>query len=342
MIDFISDTVTKPTPAMRAAMAEAEVGDSMMGEDPTVNALQEAVCELLQKDAAIFLPSATMANEIAFLTHTNRGDEIIMEQDSHPIRNESGAPGFLSGAMIRPIKGERGVFDEEDMLAVINEDTHNHPRTRLVSIENTHNLGGGRVWPVGRMMAVSDATHGKGLKVHLDGARLMNAVVASDVPAREFASAADSVTICFSKGLGAPVGAALAGSKEFIKEARYFQRVLGGVMRQAGIIAAGALFALRNNIDRLADDHENARRLADGLADMDGIDINPAHVETNIVFFDVRREGMTADEFVALLKDKGVRMGAFGGTRVRAITHLDIAEDDIDTALAAVRDVVQQ
>ena len=329
MIDLVSDTVTLPTPEMRKAMGKAEVGDSQRGEDPTVSRLQDTVCDLLGKDAALFLPSATMGNQIAYKVFTRPGDEIIMDRTSHPIHFEGGAPAFLSGVMIYPVVGERGVFTEEDVLAAIRPDDPHAPRTRLVSVENTHNLGGGKIWPLGKLMAVSDIAGRMGLAIHIDGSRLMNAVVASGISAREYASTADSVTLCFSKGLGAPVGAALAGNKDFIKEARRCQQTFGGAMRQAGIIAAGALYGLEHNVDRLAEDHANAKLLAERLVGEDGIDVDPAEVETNIVFFRVEKTGMTPAEFTDRMKERGVRMGAYKDGRVRAVTHLGVTKTDV-------------
>ena len=340
MIDLVSDTVTLPSPEMRKAIAEAEVGDSQRGEDPTVNLLQNAVCDLLGKEAALFLPSATMANQIAYKVHTRPGDEIIMDRFSHPIHFEGGSPAFLSGVMIWQVSGERGVFTEDDVLAAIRPDDPHSPRTRLVSVENTHNLGGGKVWPLGKLMDVCTAAHDNGLDVHMDGSRLMNAVVASGVSAREITAEVDSVTICFSKGLGAPVGAALAGSKAFIKEARRCQQVFGGAMRQAGIIAAGALYGLRHHVERLAEDHANAKLLAEGLAGENGIGVDPSDVETNIVYFRVDGAGMSAIEFAERLRERGVRMGAYKDGRVRAVTHFDISRADVIRAVEAVHSVL--
>jgi len=340
MIDLVSDTVTLPTPEMRKAIARAELGDSQRGEDPTVNRLRDAVCDLLGKDEALFLPSATMANQIAYKVHTRPGDEIIMDRASHPIHYEGGSPAFLSGVMICTVNGDRGVFTEEDVAAAVRPDDPHAPRTRLVSVENTHNLGGGKVWPLGKLMAVSDIAHRFGLGVHMDGSRLMNAAVASGVSAREYSYPVDSVTLCFSKGLGAPVGAALAGSEDFIKEARRCQQVFGGAMRQAGIIAAGALYGLEHHVDRLAEDHANARLLAERLADEDGIEIDPAEVETNILFFRVDKTGMTSTEFVARLKEREVRMGAYKDGRVRAVTHLNVSKADVLKAAQSVHEML--
>ena len=328
MIDLVSDTVTQPTPEMRKFMAEAEVGDSQRGEDPTVNRLQDAVAELLDKDGALFLPSATMANQIAYKVFTRPGDEIIMDYKSHPILFEGGACAFLSGVMIHSIHGDRGIFGEDDLVAAIRPDEPDEPRTTLVSVENTHNQGAGKVWPMNELMGVSTVAREHGLKVHMDGSRLMNAVVASGIRAREYAACADSVTICFSKGLGAPVGATIAGEKSFLKEARRMQQVFGGSMREAGIIAAGALYGLRHNVERLADDHANAKLLAERLANEEGISINPDDAETNIIFFRVEGAGLTSQDFTDRLLERGVRMGWYTDGRVRAVTHLGVSRED--------------
>jgi threonine aldolase len=340
MIDLISDTVTRPTPEMRKAIGDAEVGDSQRGEDPTVNRLQDTVCSLLGKDAALFLPSATMANQIAYKTHTRPGDEIILDRNSHTIHYEGGSPAMLSGVMLYFVDGDRGVFTEEDVAAAVRPDDPHAPRSRLVSVEQTHNLGGGKVWPLGKLMAVSDTARRLGLGVHMDGSRLMNAVVAAGISAREYACPADSVTLCFTKGLGAPVGAALAGDTDFIKQARRYQQAFGGAMRQAGIIAAGALYAVTHNVDRLSEDHANAGLLAERLADEESIDIDPDEVETNILFFRVDRTGMTPTEFADRLRDKGVRMGAHKAGRVRAVTHTGISRADVVRAADAVHELL--
>lgn len=338
MIDLISDTVTQPSPEMRKAIAEAEVGDSQRGEDPTVNELQAEASELLGKDAALFLPSATMANQIAYKAHTRPGDEIIMDRWSHPIHYEGAGPAALSSVMIYPLDGDRGVFGEENVIAAIRPDDPHAPRTRLVSVEHTHNLGGGKIWPMGSLAAVSSVSRFHGLALHMDGSRLMNAVVATGITAREYCANVDSVTLCFTKGLGAPVGAVLAGDKDFIKQARRYQQTLGGAMRQAGIIAAGALYGLRHNVGRLAEDHANAKLLAERLAAEDGIDLNPGDVETNIVFF--RVEGITASEFAEKLRARGVRVGAYKGERVRAVVHMGVTRQDIIDAADAVHEVL--
>ncbi len=281
MIDLRSDTVTRPTPAMRRAMAEAEVGDDVLGDDPTVAAL----AQILGKESAVYMPSGTMTNQVAVRTWTEPGDEIIIEAGAHTYFFESGGPAALSGVMCRLIQGERGLFTADQVRAVLRPANEHFPRTRLVCVENTHNRGGGTVWPLRQVAEVAAVAREAGLKVHLDGARLWNASVAAGVPEKDYAAHFDSASVCFSKGLGAPVGSALAGTREFIARARRFRKMFGGGMRQAGIIAAGALYALEHHRERLAEDHANARRLAEGLAGLAGIEIDPATVETNIVVF---------------------------------------------------------
>lgn len=336
-VDLYSDTQTRPTSAMRAFMCAAEVGDEQRGEDPTVNLLQEMVAELLGKEAALFLPSGTMCNEIAFKVHTRPGDEVLLDRTAHPIHFEGGGPGMLAGVILTPLAGERGVFTAAQVAAAIRRPDRYSPRTRLVSVENTSNLGGGTVWPLATVQAVCETAHRHGLATHLDGARLLNAVIASGVPAKAYAAGFDSVWIDFTKGLGAPVGAALAGSRAFIEEAWRYKQAWGGAMRQAGIIAAGGVYALRHHVERLAEDHANARRLAEGLAEIPGITIDPSTVETNIVFFDVSGTGLDAATWAAALLEHGVRVGPTSPTRIRAVTHLDVNRDGIERALAAAR-----
>ncbi|HMH53406.1 MAG TPA: GntG family PLP-dependent aldolase, partial [Candidatus Acidoferrum sp.] len=322
-VDLYSDTVTRPSVDMRRFMCEAEVGDEQKLEDPTVNQLCEMVAELLGKEAAVFLPSGTMCNEIALRVHARPGEEVIAHHTAHPIHFESGGPGALAGVNMRGIDGPRGQFDADAVEAAVRPAFRHFPRSRLVWVEQTSNLGGGSVWPLARIEAVIAVARRHGLATHLDGARLMNAVVASGVSARDYASAFDSAWIDFTKGLGAPVGAALAGSRAFIEEAWRLKQQMGGAMRQAGIIAAGGVYALRHHVKRLADDHANARRLAEGLAALPGVSLDPATVETNIVFFDLRGE-VTAADAVDRLLAHGVRMGALGPRTIRAVTHLDV------------------
>jgi len=336
-VDLYSDTQTRPSRAMREFMCDAEVGDEQRGEDPTVNLLQEMVADLFGKEAALFLPSGTMCNEIALKVHTRHGDEVLLDRTAHPIHFEAGAPGMISGVILSGLDGDRGIFTPEMVEAAVHAPGRHAPPTRLLWVENTSNLGGGTIWPLEMVQAVCAAARRHGLATHMDGARLMNAVVASGDSAAEYAEPFDSVWIDFTKGLGAPVGAALAGSRSFIEAAWRYKQAFGGAMRQAGIIAAGAVYALRHNVERLAEDHANARRLAEGLAELPGIALDPRSIETNIVFFDVAGTGFSAGDWVNGLIERGVRMGSVGPSRVRAVTHLDVDRGDVDRALSAAR-----
>jgi len=320
---------------MRRAMAEAEVGDEQRFRDPTVTALCERAADLLGFEAAVFLPSGTMCNEIAFRLHIRPGgDEVYLHPTSHPIVAEAGGPAAFAGAVLCPVDGPRGMFDAAALRAALRPPGDRYsPRSRLVSVEQTTNLTGGHVWPREQLLAVVETAREHGLRLHMDGARLMNAVVASGVPAREWTAGFDTAWIDFTKGLGAPVGAVLAGSRELVDEAWRYKQMIGGALRQAGIVAAGCLYALDHNVDRLADDHANARRLAEGLAELPGVDADPAQVTTNIVVFGVP----DAPGFCAAIAAQGVEMGARGPRHVRAVTHLDVSADDVETALAAAR-----
>ncbi len=341
MIDLISDTVTRPTPAMRRAMAEAEVGDEQLGEDPSVNRLQEMVAELTGKEAALFLPSGTMCNLIGIKVHTQPGDRILIERTAHPVTSEAGGPALVCGVMTHLLDGVRGVFTAEQVEEAADQGDQVHtPPATLVCVENTHNRGGGKIWPLTTLQAVSATAHRLGLKVHMDGARLLNAVVATGIPTQVWCRAVDTVWIDLSKGLGCPAGAVLAGDRETIRRARRYKQMFGGAMRQAGILAAAGIYALEHHVERLAEDHVHARELAGGLAEIPGIRIDPAEVETNIVFFEVHGTGMTAQDFTQALLREGVRMGAVGRYRVRAVTHLDVTRQDIERAIAAVHRVV--
>ena len=341
-IDLFSDTVTKPTPEMRRFMCDAEVGDEQKGEDPTVNRLQEMVADLLGKEAALYLPSGTMCNEIAFAVHCRPGDEIILDKTAHPLHYEAGGPAALSGAQLRPVDGERGIFTAGDVAAAIRPASRHFPRSRVVSVEQTTNLGGGACWPLATLQPVCEIAHQHGLATHLDGARLLNAVVATGVEAAHFAGRFDSAWIDLSKGLGAPVGAVLAGSREFIDEAWRFKQRFGGAMRQAGIIAAGGIYALQHHVERLTDDHTHAKRLARGLAELPGISLDPDQVETNIVIFDVAGTGLTAAQFAdRLLDEHGVRFSVMDPTLVRAVTHLDVSGQQIEAAIQATAKVLR-
>ena len=334
LVNLYSDTQTKPTAAMRRAIAEADVGDEQRFEDPTVRALEERVAGLLGHEAALFLPSGTMCNGIAFRLHLRPGgDEALLDRTSHPINFEAGGPAAISGAMMQPLDGDAGIFTPAQVEAAIRPADRHMPRTRLVSVEQTTNLGGGRVWPLDTVNGVLSVARRHQLRSHLDGARLMNAVVASGTSAEEYASGFDTAWIDFTKGLGAPVGACMAGSRELIDEAWRYKQMLGGAMRQAGIIAAAGLYALDHHVERLADDHENARRLAEGLAGLDGIEIDPKRVETNIVICRVP----DAPSLAQAMERRAVRVGAIGPRLLRMVTHLDVDRAGIDRALEAFR-----
>ena len=337
-VDLYSDTVTRPTLEMRRFMCDAPVGDEQKYEDPTVNQLQDMVAELLGKEAALFLPSGTMCNEIAMRVHCRPGEEMLAHRSAHPIHFETGGPAALAGVNVQGLDGPRGQYDAGTLEAAIRPDSRHMPRSRLVWVEQTSNLGGGSIWPLAQIRAVTDVARRHGLTTHMDGARLMNAVVASKIPARDWAQPFDTAWIDFTKGLGAPVGAAIAGSRQFIAEAWRCKQQMGGAMRQAGIIAAGGVYALRHHVDRLAEDHANARRLAEGLAALAGIKIDPASVETNLVFFDLTGS-LDAGKAVEQLLARGVRMGALGPRTIRAVTHLDVSVAGVDQALAAARAV---
>ena len=337
-VDLYSDTVTKPTAEMRRFMCEAEVGDEQKYEDPTVNLLQDMVAELLGKDAALFLPSGTMCNEIAMRVHCRPGEEMLAHRTAHPIHFEAGGPAALAGINVQGLDGPRGQFDFAAVEAAIRPDNRHMPRSRLLWVEQTSNLGGGSVWPLEKIRAVVDVARRRGLNTHMDGARLMNAVVASGISAQQWAAHFDSAWIDFTKGLGAPVGAAIAGSREFIAEAWRCKQQMGGAMRQAGIIAAGGVYALRHHVKRLADDHAKAKRLAEGLATLPGVSVDPATVETNIVFFDLTGS-IRAPAAVERLLSRGVRMGALGPRTIRAVTHLDVSAQAIERSLEAAQEV---
>ena len=342
MIDLFSDTKTKPTAAMRRVMADAEVGDERAGEDPSVNRLVERCAALLGKAAALYLPSGTMCNEIALAVHCRPGDEVICDATSHIIGFEGGGPAALAGVMLNPIAGARGIYSAAQLREKLHPDRPYAPRQRLVEVEQTANLGGGAIWPRATLDDVAAVAHGAGLLTHMDGARLLNACVASGVAAAEYARGFDSVWIDFSKGLGAPGGAVLAGGADFIAEANRLKLRWGGAMRQSGIIAAACEYALDHHVARLAEDHANARRLAEGIAAVEGLRIDPASVETNLVYFDVGADGWDAEKLCAALLARGVRMGPMGPRTVRAVTHLDVDAADIDATLAALRAVLRR
>jgi threonine aldolase len=322
---------------MRRFMCDAEVGDEQLREDPTVNLLQDMVAELLGKDAALFLPSGTMCNQVAFAVHCRAGDEILLQELAHPLLYEVGGPAALIGAVLRPLVGAGGLYSAEQVRQAVRPPAYYMPRTRAISVEQTSNVAGGICWPLAQIEAVCEAARGAGLVAHMDGARLLNAVVATGTAANRFAAPFDSVWIDLSKGLGAPIGAVLAGSRDFIEESWRYKQRFGGALRQAGIVAAAGIYALRHHVDRLALDHERARSLALGLAEVPGIALDPGRVETNIVIFDVAGTGLTGDEFADRALAQGVRFSVLGPTTVRAVTHLDVPPDGVERALKAAR-----
>jgi threonine aldolase len=332
MIDLRSDTVTRPTPAMRAAMADADVGDDMFGEDPTVCRLEERIAGMLGKPAALFVPSGTMGNQIGVRLHCQPGDEFLADANCHILMYEQGAYAQLFGIAARPVGTADGVLTVEHLQDKVQPDNVHYPRTRLVCLENTHNRGAGRVLPYDGVAAICQWAAAQGLARHLDGARLFNAVVATGIPACRWAERFDTVSVCFSKGLGAPVGSAICGSEEGIYRARRLRKALGGGMRQAGVIAAGALYALEHHVERLAEDHANAQTLAAAIRQCDGLTIDPPHVDTNIVIFRVEERRGTAADFCQRLEQRGVLMLPFARQKIRAVTHLDVTAEEVARA----------
>ncbi len=343
MIDLRSDTLTKPTPAMRRAMADAEVGDDVYGEDPTVNRLQERAAGMFGKEAAIFVPTGSMGNQIAVKLHTRPGTEVVIEERGHIYNYEMAAMSVVSGALARPVKSAdgSGVLAWDDIASGIHANAAYYVApTALVAIENSHNLAGGTIYTGARTVEICERAHALSIPVHLDGARVFNAAAATGESVAALTSACDSVMFCLSKGLGAPVGSMLLGGRDFIDEARAWRKLLGGGMRQAGVLAAAGLVALEESPPKLHDDHANARRLAEGLAELPGVEIDPERVVTNIVIFDVAGTGQAADRICARLKDHGVLASGFG-TSIRMVTHYDVSRAGIDKALAALREVIQ-
>lgn len=339
-IDLRSDTVTKPDEAMRRAMATAEVGDDVFGEDPTVNRLQEVSARMLGREAALFVPSGTMANQICLRLLTRPGEEVICDRTAHLVRFEGGAAAVLSGLPFNLIEAEQGILDPEAVEAAIRPDNVHLPVSRVVTLENTHNYGGGAVYPLETIRAITGLATDRGLSLHLDGARMFNACAAAGYGPVELAAGFDTVSFCLSKGLGAPVGSMVVSSRENIDQARRVRKRLGGGMRQVGILAAAGLYALEHNLDRLSEDHDRAGRLARGLAELKGVRLDPDRVETNIVVFDLAPDGPDQQEAIGRLADRGVGVVPFGPGRLRAVTHLMIGDQDIEDALAAFREVL--
>lgn len=343
MIDLRSDTVTKPTPEMRAAMAAAEVGDDVFGEDPTVNELQRRAAERLGKEAALFVPTGTMGNQIAIACHTTRGDEVVCESRSHILDYEMAGMAQLSGVMPRAVPGrEGGRLAWEDVRAAIRPQTTYNARTGLVALENTHNLAGGTVLPIEAMREIADGAHALGLPVHLDGARVFNAATALGCEVADVVASVDSVTFCLSKGLSAPVGSVLAGTHAFIEKAWLVRKMFGGGMRQVGVLAAAGLVALDTMTLRLAEDHANARSLATALAGIPGIVLDPESVQTNIVIFELEEDARDAPSLVAALREEGILAIAFGARKIRLVTHNDVSRADCLTAADAISEALER
>ena len=335
MIDLRSDSITQPTPEMRRAMADAAVGDDVLGDDPTVAALEQRTAELLGKEAAVYMPSGTMTNQVAIRVHTESGDEVLMDANAHTYFYEGGGPAALSGVMCRLLPGVRGIFTADDVRAGLRPPDIHFPVAKLLCVENTHNRGGGSIWPLEQIADVAGVARDAGLAMHLDGARLWNASVATDIPEGDFAAHFDTISVCFSKGLGAPVGSCLAGTAGLMERARRFRKMFGGGMRQVGIIAAGALYALDHHRDRLAEDHANARALAEGIADLPGVELDLSTVETNILMF--RSTSMPATEMVEKLARADIGMLALVPDLIRAVTNLNVTREDIDRTIDAIR-----
>lgn len=342
VVDLRSDTVTKPTAQMRLAMANADVGDDVIDRDPTCDRLQARIAELLGKEDALFMPSGSMTNQIAVRIHCKPGDEFICEAGCHIYNYEQAAFAQLSGVSARTVEGKFGVLEPEQLFGLIRPAADHLVRTRMVCLENTHNRGAGRIQPYDSVQRICEWGRANGLSTHLDGARLFNAVVATGIAAKDWARHFDTVSVCFSKGLGAPVGSALVGSAGAIREARRHRKLFGGGMRQAGILAAGALYALEHHCDRLADDHRNARILADAVSQSPGLTLQPDEIDTNIVIFNVAPELGSATEFAAALKARGVLVLAIGATQIRAVTHLDVSAEAVRRASVVVEELATE
>jgi threonine aldolase len=340
VVDLRSDTVTKPTPAMRRAMAEAEVGDDVYGEDPTINKLERRAAETFAREAAIFVPTGSMGNSIAIKIHTQPGQEIICEERGHIFNYEMGMLSFFSGCVPRTIFGENGILTWSEIKKKIAPGIYYRAQTGLVSLENTHNMAGGTVYPTAVADEICDGAHAMGLRVHLDGARVFNASVALGKPVAEITKKFDSVMFCLSKGLGAPVGSLLVGSKKFIEQARVYRKALGGGMRQAGVLAAAGLIALEEGPKRLHEDHANAKLLAEGLAKLRGIKIDATKVQTNILVFDISGTGMDSAAFTRKLMEKNVLASGISPTEVRIVTHVDVDRSACERALEAMRETL--
>ncbi|MGB2867365.1 MAG: low-specificity L-threonine aldolase [Bacteroidota bacterium] len=332
LIDLRSDTITRPSEAMRAVMASAEVGDDVFGEDPTVNRLQEKVAALLGKEAALFTPTGVMANQLAIKSQTQPGDEVIVESSSHIFNYETAAPAILSNVQLHTVTGVRGILRVEQLPPAVRSQDYHLPRTSLICLENTHNKAGGTIYPLDEIKKISKFAHDRGLRMHLDGARLWNASVATGISVKDYAEPFDSVSVCFSKGLGAPIGSAIAGSRDLIRRARKFRKIFGGGMRQVGILAAAAIYALDHNVGRLCEDHEKAKAFAAEVASIPGFSVDLETVQTNIVIMDISKTGKQPSEILTFLRAQGVLLTEMSGTAIRAVTHLDVTSDQVHEA----------
>lgn len=330
MIDLRSDTVTRPTEEMRQYMMRADVGDDVFNEDPTINRLQEMIAELTGKKRALFVPSGTQGNQISVNAHTRPGTEVICDYNCHIFNYESGAAGMLSGVQLHPLIGKNGHPTRGQIESAIRPKDDHYPQTGLICLENTHNKAGGTIFPINEIESISDLARGKNIPLHLDGARLWNASVATGIPIKEYASHFDSLSLCFSKGLGAPVGSVVAGSEDFITRAHYYRKAYGGGMRQAGILAAACIYALEHNVNRLGEDHRNACYLAETLAGLKNVAVDMKTVQTNIVIADFTATGRTAAEIIEELNKNGIAAIAFGPYKIRFVTHMHISRSDID------------
>ena len=338
-IDLRSDTVTQPTAAMRSAMMDAPLGDDVWGDDPTVNALQERCASMFGKEDACFVPTGTMANQVAIRAQTQPGDEIIIHGESHIVRYEGGGAAALSGCSFAIAQGDRGFFTCEDVRDLVRPEDFHFGTSRLLSLENTHNRGGGSIWPLGQLQDVCNTAHDFGLHTHLDGARIWHAIVGSDVDAKTWCAPFDSISACFSKGLGCPAGSIVAGNKQTINAVRRFRKMYGGTMRQSGILAGAALFALDNQLERLQEDHDNAKKLALGLNSIEGISCDAQTTDTNLVFFNIDKMLGNGASLCRKLGERGVLAEALDSQRIRFVTHLDVTADEVERAIQITADI---
>jgi threonine aldolase len=339
IIDLRSDTVTRPSKEMRAIMADAEVGDDVYGEDPTINKLQDLVANLLKKEAALFVSSGTMGNQLCLKSHTEPGDEIIVERNAHIFQYETAAPSIISNIQIFPVPGKYGMMKLQDIEDSIRPDIYYYPKTRLICLENTHNKAGGTILDLDYIKDVRTLANLQGLKMHLDGARLWNASIETGIKLEDYSQYFDSISLCLSKGLGAPVGSVIAGTKPFIEKARKFRKILGGGLRQAGILAAAGIYAIQNNFEKLAADHRRAKELGKSLKELDCIDIDLESVQTNMVIFGFKNKNYKFIEKLEILKNNNLLANPNGKDKIRLVTHLDIDDNDIDRAINLMKKV---